>query len=90
MLATVAARPALKAITRQQARQFSMMHNLRQFARSFEPHPFQRLPVTASPAKADWGKLVKRSSKQAVVYFPLAFAILGWPWVTAQMLDGHM
>lgn len=23
-------------------------------------------------------------------YFPLGFAILGWPWVAVQMLDGHI
>jgi hypothetical protein len=50
------------------------MHNLRTFARSFEPHPFQRLPVTAHPAPADWGKLVKRSVKQAAVYVVLLFS----------------
>ena len=49
------------------------MHSLRSFARSFEPHPFQRLPVASSPAPADWGKLVKRSVKQFAVYVSLFF-----------------
>ncbi len=52
----------------QKQQPFSIMHNLRTFARSFEPHPFQRLPVTSQSAAADWGKLVKRASTQAVVY----------------------
>lgn len=78
---TTAARPALQQASRQlllrrsaQQQNFSIMHNLRSFARSFEPHPFQRLPVTSHPAPADWGKLVKRSTKQAAVYVFLPFS----------------
>ncbi len=56
----------------QQQNSFSIMHNLRSFARSFEPHPFQRLPIASKPAPADWGKLVKRSAKQATVYVSLS------------------
>ncbi len=68
------ARHSQLAARRQQP--FSIMHNLRSFARSFEPHPFQRLPVTSSPAKADWGKLVKRSAQQAAVYVLSFFFLL--------------
>ena len=76
---TTAARPALQQASRQLVRRqqnFSIMHNLRSFARSFEPHPFQRLPVTSTPAPADWSKLVKRSAKQAVVYVLSSFTHL--------------
>ncbi|KAK3903143.1 hypothetical protein C8A05DRAFT_43585 [Staphylotrichum tortipilum] len=76
--------------SQQQQQSFSIMHNLRTFARSFEPHPFQRLPVASQPAPADWGKLVKRSVGQAFVYFPLGFALLGWPYVSSVILDGRV
>ncbi|KAK4104638.1 hypothetical protein N658DRAFT_492740 [Parathielavia hyrcaniae] len=66
------------------------MHNLRTFARSFEPHPFQRLPVASHAAPADWGRLVRRSVKQAAVYFPLGLALLGWPYLGAVVLDGRV
>ncbi|KAK4138820.1 hypothetical protein BT67DRAFT_369536 [Trichocladium antarcticum] len=74
----------------QQQRSISMMQNLRTLARSFESHPFQRLPVSSRGAAGDWGKLVRRSSKQVVVFVPLAFAILGWPWVAAEVMDGNV
>lgn len=71
MLARTVARATLQQIPKQvlqrQRQNFSAWHNLRQFARGFEPHPFQRLPITQRAAPADYGKLVKRSVKQAVV-----------------------
>ncbi|KAK4121435.1 hypothetical protein N657DRAFT_540453, partial [Parathielavia appendiculata] len=73
-------------LRQRQQQPFSIMHNLRTFARSFEPHPFQRLPVTSHPAPADWGRLVTRSVKQATVYFPLGLALLGWPYLGSVVL----
>ncbi|KAK4152810.1 hypothetical protein C8A00DRAFT_34485 [Chaetomidium leptoderma] len=92
MLARTALRPILQAQQQLARRQqpFSIMHNLRSFARSFESHPFQRLPVASRSAPADWGRLVKRSAKQAVVFFPLGFALLGWPTLAPILLDGGM
>ena len=69
--ATAAALPAnaaRQALIRRQ--NVSLMRSLRDFARGFEPHPFQRLPVASNPAPADYGKLVKRISQQLVVYAP--------------------
>ena len=90
--ARTAARPILQTLRNQQQNQqpFSIMSNLRQFARSFEPHPFQRLPMTSRSAPADWGKLVRRSASQAVVFFPLGFAMLGWPYLGYVALDGKV
>jgi hypothetical protein len=75
--ARTAARPILQTLRnqKQQQQSFSIMSNLRQFARSFEPHPFQRLPMTSRSAPADWGKLVRRSASQAVVYVSLSLSL---------------
>ncbi|KAK4042692.1 hypothetical protein C8A01DRAFT_33220 [Parachaetomium inaequale] len=90
----LAARP-LQTLSRTRQHQpihrpFSIMHNLRTIARSFEPHPFQRLPVASTPAPADWARLVRRSLGQAVVYFPAFAVMLGWPYAAAVVLDGRM
>ncbi|KAL2196179.1 hypothetical protein P885DRAFT_78517 [Corynascus similis CBS 632.67] len=97
---TTGARPLLQSIARRQLLQqqqyqrrlqpFSIVHNLRAVARSFEPHPFQRLPAAGRPAPADWAKLVRRSLGQAVVYFPVGLAMFGWPYVAACILDGRV
>jgi hypothetical protein len=72
--ARTAARPILQTLRKPQQQQqpFSIMSNLRQFARSFVSHPFQRLPVACRSAPADWGKLVRRSASQVVVYVSLS------------------
>lgn len=49
-------------------RNFSIIQSLRTFGRSLESHPFERLPVTAKSASADWGRQLKRTGKQAVMY----------------------
>ncbi|KAL2178039.1 uncharacterized protein P884DRAFT_198699 [Thermothelomyces heterothallicus CBS 202.75] len=85
------ARPLLPRRTVARGRQpFSILQGLRAVARSFEPHPFQRLPVATNPAPADWGKLVRRSLGQAVVYLPVGLTLLGWPYAAKCILDGHM
>lgn len=76
MLARVAARPAQSLIRRPQQANFSLMSSLRSFARSFEPHPFQRLPVAAKPASPDLGRLIKRTGGNAVVYVVLQISTL--------------
>ncbi|KAK1760563.1 hypothetical protein QBC47DRAFT_367510 [Echria macrotheca] len=48
-------------------RQFSVINSLRSFARSFEPHPFERLPVANNAQAADWGRQVKRIAQQGVL-----------------------
>ncbi|KAL2118469.1 hypothetical protein VTJ04DRAFT_8129 [Mycothermus thermophilus] len=90
MLARVAARPAQSLIRRPQQANFSLMSSLRSFARSFEPHPFQRLPVAAKPASPDLGRLIKRTGGNAVVFFPVAAGLLGWPYLAATVFDNHV
>ncbi|KAJ8062245.1 hypothetical protein OCU04_008795 [Sclerotinia nivalis] len=60
-------------------RTFSIFTQVRQLARGFEPHPFERYPISQQAAKADWGKLVKRTAGNAVFYFPGFALVLGWP-----------
>lgn len=66
-MSPIIARAAFRASFRapSQARQFSVMRTMRNAARSFEPHPFERLPNTAKPQAGDYMKLVKRSVTQA-------------------------
>lgn len=66
-MSPIVARAAIRAARAQQARQFSVMRTMRNMARSFEPHPFQRLPGTAKPQAADYSKLIKRSVKSAMM-----------------------
>lgn len=58
---------ATRAATQGQAMQFSVMRTMRNVARSFEPHPFQRLPVASNPQPGNWAQLFKRVGGQAVV-----------------------
>lgn len=68
IMSPIIARAAIRATRAAgQTRQFGVMQTMRNVARSFEPHPFQRLPVTSKPQPADWSKLVKRSVHQAVM-----------------------
>ncbi|KAK4463361.1 hypothetical protein QBC42DRAFT_265761 [Cladorrhinum samala] len=91
ILARVAIRAAARnAFQAQTRRQFSIVSSLRQFARSFEHAPFERLPTTTSSAAADWGRQVQRIGKQGVIYFPAMCMMLGWPYAAATMLDGHV
>ncbi|KAF7887313.1 hypothetical protein EAF00_009607 [Botryotinia globosa] len=71
----------MSPITRQVAsrRTFSILTRARQLARGFEAHPFERYPLSQQAAKADWGKLVKRTAGNAVLYFPGLAIVLGWP-----------
>ncbi|KAF3760581.1 hypothetical protein M406DRAFT_358238 [Cryphonectria parasitica EP155] len=90
-MSPIIARAAIRATrTAGQNRQFSVMRTMRNVARSFEPHPFQRLPNAGTPQKADWSKLVKRSAGQAMIYFPGFGFILGWPYLAKVGLDGRM
>jgi hypothetical protein len=66
-MSPVIARAAVRAANAAQRRQFSMYGSLRNFARSFESHPFERLPTSAKPQRADYGRLVKRVGSQAAM-----------------------
>ncbi|KAJ4396546.1 hypothetical protein N0V93_000766 [Gnomoniopsis smithogilvyi] len=85
-----AALRATRAAAQQQTRQFSVMRTMRNVARSFEPHPFQRLPISNQTQAGDWSKLVKRSAGQALIYFPGFGLVLGWPLIAQSVLDGSM
>lgn len=58
---------ATRAAAQGQARQFSVMRTMRNVARSFEPHPFQRLPIAGQPQAGDWAKLFKRTGGQVAM-----------------------
>jgi hypothetical protein len=64
-MSPIVARAAIRAAQR---RQFSMMGSLRNFARSLESHPFERLPISQKPQPADWSKQFKRVGSQALMY----------------------
>ncbi|EOO02612.1 hypothetical protein UCRPA7_1885 [Phaeoacremonium minimum UCRPA7] len=86
-MSPIVARAAIRAAGR---RQFSVMRSMRNFARSFEAHPFERMPVTSNSQAADWGKQFKRVGSQALIYVPGFALILGWPAIFKTVLDGHM
>ncbi|KAK1978435.1 hypothetical protein LZ30DRAFT_599131 [Colletotrichum cereale] len=73
-----------------QRRQFTLLHNMRQVARSFEPHPFQRMPQSGVHAKPLYGAMIKKRLGTAAIFFPTAIAILGWPYASYKALDGHI
>ncbi|POS68834.1 hypothetical protein DHEL01_v212772 [Diaporthe helianthi] len=86
-----AAGAAVRTSTQAQAtRQFSVMRTMRNVARSFEPHPFQRLPITGQTQGGSWGKHVKQVGTQAAIYASGFTIILGWPYFAAKALDGHI
>ncbi|KAK4199369.1 hypothetical protein QBC40DRAFT_83059 [Triangularia verruculosa] len=89
ILARLAARSSFRGVQQQQ-RTFSVYKSLRQFARSFEHAPFERLPATSESAAADWGRQFKRLGKQSAIYVPAIGMILGWPYLAARGLDGHI
>ncbi|KUI74420.1 hypothetical protein VM1G_09816 [Cytospora mali] len=89
IIARAAIRATRAAAQRQQA-QFSVMRTMRNVARSFEPHPFQRLPIANSTQAADWTRAFKRVGGQAVLYAAAWPVILGWPYFAAMALDGHI
>lgn len=63
---------------------------LRSVARSFEPHPFQRLPMTQRLARPDWGSEARRVATQAALFVPGVAVLLGWPLAAKALLDGHV
>ncbi|TDZ32518.1 hypothetical protein C8034_v000311 [Colletotrichum sidae] len=83
-----AARNAARAAI--QRRQFSLLHNMRNVARSFEPHPFQRMSQTGVHAKPFYGAMIKKRLGTAALFFPSALVILGWPYASYKMFDGRM
>lgn len=48
-------------------RTFSILARARQLTRGFEPHPFERYPITQQAANADWGRLVRKTAGNAVL-----------------------
>ncbi|CAK7235841.1 hypothetical protein SCUCBS95973_009405 [Sporothrix curviconia] len=89
-MSPIIARAAIRNAAFAGRRQFSVVRSLRSFARSFEPHVFQRLPNTIESQAPDYSRLIKRTGKTIVIYFPVAGAILGWPLLAEKSLDGHI
>jgi len=54
-----------------QRRTLSIFTRARAVVRTFEPHPFERLPLTQKAAKADWGKQIRHVGDAAMLYVPL-------------------
>ncbi|CCF39995.1 hypothetical protein CH063_10677 [Colletotrichum higginsianum] len=73
-----------------QRRQFTLLHNMRQVARSFEPHPFQRMSQSGEHAKPYYGAMIKKRLGTASIFFPTAIVILGWPYVSYKLCDGSI
>ncbi|KAK0102266.1 hypothetical protein ONS95_005888 [Cadophora gregata] len=71
-------------------RAFSIATRVRTLARSFEPHPFERMPTTQKPARGDWGRQARRVGDSAMFYFPFMGLVLSWPVIAEQFLDGKM
>lgn len=61
-----------------QRRNFNAVARIRQAARNFEPHPFERYPTTVKAAPADWGRQVRRVGDAALLYvfLSLSFSVL--------------
>ncbi|TLS30627.1 hypothetical protein PpBr36_03106, partial [Pyricularia pennisetigena] len=89
-MSPVLARAAIRNAAATGTRQFSLMAAMRNMARSFEPHPFQRLPNTQKPQSADYAKILKRSGKTVMIYVPGMALILGWPLMAQRVIDGHV
>ncbi|KAM4057826.1 hypothetical protein HRG_009447 [Hirsutella rhossiliensis] len=79
--------PAARTAVR---RPFSVLASARTAARSFEAHPFQRLPISQRAARPDWAREVKRVGSQALVFFPAFAVMLGWPFAAKSLVDGHV
>ncbi|KUJ17936.1 uncharacterized protein LY89DRAFT_668146 [Mollisia scopiformis] len=50
---------------------FSVISRIRQAARGFEPHPFERYPTSTKAAPADWGRQFRKLGDAAM--FALKF-----------------
>ncbi|KAG4031903.1 hypothetical protein MFRU_008g02560 [Monilinia fructicola] len=68
-------------------RTFSILARARQLTRGFEPHPFERYPITQQAANADWGRLVRKTAGNAVFYFPGFAVVLGWPLMAEKVVE---
>ena len=60
--------PLLRTLA--QRRTLSIFARARSIARTVEPHPFERLPISQKAAKADWGKQVRHVGDAAMLYVP--------------------
>jgi len=81
---------AMRTMQIAQRRQFNVVARIRQAARGFEPHPFERYPTSTKAAPADWGRQVRRVGDAAMFFFPGFALVLGWPLIGEAMLDGHI
>ncbi|KAJ9156441.1 hypothetical protein NKR23_g1274 [Pleurostoma richardsiae] len=90
-MSPIVARAAIRASARATGqRNFSIMRSMRNFARSFEAHPFEKMPVTTNSQAPDYAKMVKRVGTQAIIYVPGLTFLLGWPLMVKQGIDGHV
>ncbi|EPE34711.1 hypothetical protein GLAREA_10405 [Glarea lozoyensis ATCC 20868] len=80
--------PAVRTIT--QRRGISAYQRARDAIKHFEPHPFERYPVSQQSAPADWGKQFRKIGGNAMIYFPGFAIVLGWPLLGEKLLDGKL
>jgi hypothetical protein len=86
-MSPIVARAAARAAGR---RQFSLFSSVRSFARSFEAHPFERMPVTQNAQRGDYAKMGRRVAGQAVFFAPGIAVLLGWPYLGYKGLNGKI
>ncbi|PMD15516.1 hypothetical protein NA56DRAFT_649996 [Hyaloscypha hepaticicola] len=64
-MAPIPITPLLRTVA--QRRTLSVFTRVRSIARTVEPHPFERLPLTQKAAKADWGKQLRHVGDAAML-----------------------
>lgn len=93
-MSSIAARAAFRASTRaaaqaKQTRQFSVVRNVRNVVRSFEPHPYSRLPIANKAQAGDYAKIAKRVGGNCVAFAAAVPVILGWPYFVQLAFRDH-
>jgi hypothetical protein len=76
-------RQSIRQLT--QRRQISIVARLRSAARTFEPHPFERMPTSQQAAKADWGRQFRRVGDAGMLYVFLP--LLMFPFIDVFVLS---
>ncbi|PKS07809.1 hypothetical protein jhhlp_006417 [Lomentospora prolificans] len=82
-MSSIASRALLRAATRRQ------VSTVRTIARSFEPHPYQRVSKV-KPAPGAYGKLAKNAASRIAFFVPGIALLLGWPYLGKLTLDGRV
>ncbi|KAM0250723.1 hypothetical protein ACHAQJ_008478 [Trichoderma viride] len=87
MSAAAITRTATNAATR---RPVSFVMQVRRMGRSFEHHPYERIPVTMKPARPDYVKEITWVAGKMITYVPIFGAIISWPALCKWACDGQI